>query len=110
MTTSLYVPKPCAHADVVDARLLFLIQIQEIPQIIPRTCTKNEIQKTALYTLLFRARRASVRTTQTFATMAWSLPKSGVPRPVTGSHPVPAVKPFVLQPGFEPEVMSNESN
>ena len=25
---------------------------------------------------------------------------------LTGSQPVPAVKPFVLQPGFEPDVMS----
>ena len=35
-----------------------------------------------------------------------SLLKSGVPRPVTGSQPDLAGKPFVLQPGFEPEVMS----
>jgi hypothetical protein len=32
--------------------------------------------------------------------------KSGVPRPVIGSHPVPAENPEVPQPGFEPEVMS----
>ncbi len=33
-----------------------------------------------------------------------SFAKLGVPRPVTGSHPVPAVKPLVLQPGFVPEI------
>ena len=31
-----------------------------------------------------------------------SLLKSGVPRPVTGSQPVVALKPFVLQPGLSP--------
>ena len=30
----------------------------------------------------------------------------GVPRPVTGSQPFAAEKPFVLQPGFVPFVMS----
>lgn len=32
--------------------------------------------------------------------------KFGVPSPVTGSHPGTAVKPSVLHPGFEPEVIS----
>jgi hypothetical protein len=32
--------------------------------------------------------------------------KSGVPSPVTGSHPSVALKPEVLQPGLLPSVMS----
>jgi len=39
-------------------------------------------------------------------TISCSFTKSGVPTPVTGSHPGTAEKPCVLQPGFEPEVMS----
>ena len=36
-------------------------------------------------------------------TAAFNLAKLGVPRPVTGSQPVVALKPLVLQPGFEPD-------
>lgn len=32
--------------------------------------------------------------------------KSGVPKPVTGSHPGAVGNPLVPQPGFEPTVMS----
>ena len=35
-----------------------------------------------------------------------SFGKLSVPRPVTGSHPGCAEKPFVPQPGLLPEVMS----
>jgi hypothetical protein len=38
--------------------------------------------------------------------VASSASKSGEPSPVTGSHPAVAGKPSVLQPGFEPWVMS----
>jgi hypothetical protein len=41
-----------------------------------------------------------------FFTMAWSLRKSGVPKPVTGSHPARALNPFVEHPGFCPLVIS----
>lgn len=35
-----------------------------------------------------------------------NLGKEGVPKPVTGSHPAVAAKPFVPQPGLSPVVIS----
>lgn len=43
---------------------------------------------------------------QSQLTIPCSATKFGVPRPVTGSQPVPAEKPFVPQPGLLPETIS----